>query len=143
MVDRTHVLGARALGAAADFVLDLLADLQVIELAIDQRGDVEEHVSLLPLGLDKAKTLVRHQLLDGTLRHATTPQKARTEKNHAAAIPAVPPAATPGERSTSTAIARVLGRRSPLPSESSDFEELAAPMSRKLHRYATPINVML
>src|SRR5262245_52193221 len=101
MVDRTHVLGARALGAAADFVLDLLADLQAVELAIDQRGDVKEHVSLLSLGLDEAKALVRHQLLDGTLRHATTPQNARTDTNPAAAfpgimIPAVPLAATPG-----------------------------------------------
>jgi hypothetical protein len=67
-VSEPNVLCPRSLGTLSHLVLNGLADAETLDRAFLQRGMVEEDVA--SFSLDKAKTSVRNQLLNRTLRHS-------------------------------------------------------------------------
>ncbi len=66
-LDRANLLSARTFGAAALLVFNGLALPERLDARSLEGRVMEEQLAVLPV--DETKTPVRHQLLDGTLRH--------------------------------------------------------------------------
>lgn len=83
-VDNPNVFSSGAFRALPHFVLDGLPHAESLYGGFLQGRVVEEDVS--PLTLDEAKTSVRRQFLDGTLRHVCHSLTTKPKRTRAAPV---------------------------------------------------------